>query len=66
MRVYRDDQKFLTFRINALLWGIVAVFIFLAGAFWPVGHEAITFRKSRACSGTRARPSHGASTRRAS
>ena len=36
MRVYRDDQKFLTFRINALLWGIVAVFIFLAGAFWFV------------------------------
>ena len=23
MRVYRDDQKFLTFRINALLWAIV-------------------------------------------
>src|SRR5947209_19767768 len=36
MRVYRDDQKFLTFRINALLWGIVAVFLFLAGAFWFV------------------------------
>ena len=36
MRVYRDDQKFLTFRINALLWGIVGVFIFLAGAFWVV------------------------------
>jgi penicillin-binding protein 2 len=36
MRVYRDDQKFLSFRINALLWGIVAVFIFLAGAFWFV------------------------------
>jgi cellobiose-specific phosphotransferase system component IIA len=25
MRVYRDDQKFLQFRINAVLWGIVAV-----------------------------------------
>src|SRR5689334_23080205 len=36
MRVYRDDQKFLTFRINALLWAIVAVFLFLAGAFWFV------------------------------
>src|SRR5205085_1132254 len=36
MRVYRDDQKFLPFRINALLWGIVAVFLFLAGAFWFV------------------------------
>ena len=24
MRVYRDDQKFLQFRINAVLWGIVA------------------------------------------
>src|SRR5436309_10707145 len=36
MRVYRDDQKFLTFRINALLWGIVGVFVFLAGSFWFV------------------------------
>jgi cell division protein FtsI/penicillin-binding protein 2 len=36
MRVYRDDQKFLTFRINALLWGMVGVFVFLAGAFWFV------------------------------
>src|SRR5881409_2001336 len=36
MRVYRDDQKFLTFRINALLWGIVAVFLFLAVSFWVV------------------------------
>ena len=23
MRVYRDDQKFLTVRMNALLWAIV-------------------------------------------
>lgn len=30
---------------------------FLAGAFWAIGHEAIIFRKSRAGSGTRARPS---------
>src|SRR6266576_7078694 len=36
MRVYRDDQKFLTFRINALLWAIVAIFVFLAGSFWFV------------------------------
>ena len=36
MRVYRDDQKFLQFRINAVLWGIVAVFVFLAGSFWFV------------------------------
>src|SRR5881392_2741353 len=36
MRVYRDDQKFLAFRINALLWGIVVVFIFLAVSFWVV------------------------------
>src|SRR5438477_11158309 len=36
MRVYRDDQKFLTFRINALLWAIVGVFVFLAGSFWVV------------------------------
>ncbi len=45
MRVYRDDQKFLTFRINALLWAIVAVFIFLAGSFWFVqGVEAERYR----------------------
>jgi penicillin-binding protein 2 len=36
MRVYRDDQKFLQFRINAVLWGIVAAFVFLAGSFWFV------------------------------
>jgi len=36
MRVYRDDQKFLTFRINAFLWGIVVLFVFLAGSFWFV------------------------------
>src|SRR5436309_1708991 len=36
MRVYRDDQKFLTFRINALLWSIVGIFVFLAGSFWFV------------------------------
>ena len=27
MRVYRDDQKFLQFRINAVLWGIVAALL---------------------------------------
>lgn len=45
MRVYRDDQKFLTFRINALLWAIVIVFVFLAGAFWFVqGVQAEKYR----------------------
>src|SRR5213080_1069133 len=44
MRVYRDDQKFLTFRINALLWGIVVV-VFLAGSFWFVqGVQAERYR----------------------
>jgi len=45
MRVYRDDQKFLTFRINALLWAIVVVFVFLAGSFWIVqGVQAEKYR----------------------
>jgi penicillin-binding protein 2 len=45
MRVYRDDQKFLTFRINAMIWGIVAIFVFLAGSFWFVqGVQAEKFR----------------------
>jgi penicillin-binding protein 2 len=45
MRVYRDDQKFLQFRINAILWGIVAVFVFLAGSFWFVqGVQAEKYR----------------------
>ncbi|MEA2489730.1 MAG: penicillin-binding protein 2 [Acidobacteriota bacterium] len=45
MRVYRDDQKFLQFRINALLWGIVAAFVFLAGSFWFVqGVQAEKYR----------------------
>jgi penicillin-binding protein 2 len=45
MRVYRDDQKFLTFRINALMWGIVAVFVYLAGSFWFVqGVQAEKYR----------------------
>lgn len=45
MRVYRDDQKFLTFRINALLWSIVGVFVFLAGSFWFVqGVQAEKYR----------------------
>src|SRR4051794_26448953 len=45
MRVYRDDQKFLTFRINALLWAIVVVFVFLAGSFWFVqGVQAEKYR----------------------
>jgi penicillin-binding protein 2 len=45
MRVYRDDQKFLTFRINALLWAIVGIFVFLAGSFWFVqGVQAEKYR----------------------
>jgi penicillin-binding protein 2 len=45
MRVYRDDQKFLTFRINALLWAIIIVFVFLAGSFWIVqGVQAEKYR----------------------
>src|SRR5688500_3752585 len=45
MRVYRDDQKFLQFRINALIWGIAAVFVFLAGSFWFVqGVQADKYR----------------------
>src|SRR5436853_5135330 len=45
MRVYRDDQKFLTFRINALLWAIVIVFVFLAASFWVVqGVQAEKYR----------------------
>lgn len=45
MRVYRDDQKFLQFRINAVMWGIVAVFVFLAGSFWFVqGVQAEKYR----------------------
>ncbi|HYI12813.1 MAG TPA: penicillin-binding protein 2 [Thermoanaerobaculia bacterium] len=45
MRVYRDDQKFLQFRINAVLWSIVAAFVFLAGSFWFVqGVQADKYR----------------------
>ena len=45
MRVYRDDQKFLQFRINAVLWGIVGAFVFLAGSFWFVqGVQADKYR----------------------
>ena len=45
MRVYRDDQKFLQFRINTVLWLIVATFVFLAGSFWFVqGVQAEKYR----------------------
>src|SRR5688572_25823132 len=45
MRVYRDDQKFLQFRINTVLWTMVAVFVFLAGSFWFVqGVQAEKYR----------------------
>ncbi|HEX7709050.1 MAG TPA: penicillin-binding protein 2 [Thermoanaerobaculia bacterium] len=45
MRVYRDDQKFLQFRINLVIWAIVAAFVFLAGSFWFVqGVQADRYR----------------------
>jgi len=45
MRVYRDDQKFLNFRINILLWANVIAFVFLAGSFWFVqGLQADRYR----------------------
>jgi penicillin-binding protein 2 len=45
MRVYRDDQKFLNFRINVVSWAITAIFFFLAGSFWWVqGLQADKFR----------------------
>src|SRR5437764_12482809 len=45
MRVYRDDQKFLNFRINIVLWATVGVFVFLAGSFWFVqGVQAERYR----------------------
>src|SRR5947207_14410002 len=48
MRVYRDDQKFLNFRINVLLWANVTVFVFLAGSFWFV--QALQADKYRSLS----------------
>ena len=45
MRVYRDDQKALTFRINITMWLIIVAFFFLAGSFWYVqGVQADKFR----------------------
>src|SRR6187549_1539059 len=45
MRVYRDDLKFLQFRINTLMWGIVGAFVLLAGSFWFVqGVQAEKYR----------------------
>src|SRR3954464_5379676 len=45
MRVYRDDQKFINFRINAVMWGVCAIFVFLAGSFWFVqGVQAEKYR----------------------
>ncbi|MGH9199107.1 MAG: penicillin-binding transpeptidase domain-containing protein, partial [Acidimicrobiia bacterium] len=48
MRVYRDDQKFLTFRINILMWIVVVSFFFLAGSFWYV--QAVLADKFRGLS----------------
>src|SRR3954470_11778723 len=45
MRVYRDDQRFLNFRITAVMWCVVAIFVFLAGSFWFVqGVQAEKYR----------------------
>src|SRR5512142_219422 len=45
MRVYRDDQKFINFRINVVLWANVVVFLMLAGSFWFVqGLQADKYR----------------------
>lgn len=45
MRVYRDDQKFVNFRINVVLWANVIVFLMLGGAFWFVqGLQADRYR----------------------
>jgi penicillin-binding protein 2 len=45
MRVYRDDQKFINFRVNAVMWGVAALFVFLAGSFWFVqGVQAEKYR----------------------
>src|SRR2546423_2854094 len=52
MRVYRDDQKFLNFRINVLLWANVIVFVFLAGSFWFV--QGLQAAKSRVLSDSNA------------
>jgi penicillin-binding protein 2 len=48
MRVYRDDQKFLNFRINVMTWAIAVVFFFLCGAFWYV--QAVQAEKYRGLS----------------
>lgn len=45
MRAYRDDQKFLTFRINVMMWLVVLTFFFLAGSFWYV--QAVQAEKFR-------------------
>lgn len=45
MRVYRDDQKFVNFRINVVLWANVIVFLMIGVAFWLVqGLKADRYR----------------------
>src|SRR5512140_1094073 len=45
MRVYRDDQKSINFRITVLLWANVIVFLMLGVAFWFVqGLQADRYR----------------------
>ena len=36
MKVYRDDQRLLNFRINVLMWLIIVGIMVLAGSFWYV------------------------------
>lgn len=48
MRVYRDDQKFISTRITILTWLMVASFFFLGGSFWYV--QAVQAEKFRALS----------------
>lgn len=36
MKVYREDQKTLQGRIDAVLWSVVAAFVVLASSFWYV------------------------------
>ncbi|MGH9457858.1 MAG: penicillin-binding protein 2 [Thermoanaerobaculia bacterium] len=57
MRIYRDEQKAVQFRINVLMWGIVVTFFFLAGSFWYVqAVQADRFRELSASNALRAVP----------
>src|SRR5512140_2400018 len=54
MRVYRDDQKSINFRITVLLWANVIVFMMLGVAFWFVqGLQADRYRSLSEANGLR-------------